>query len=178
MVGSRLPVGTCGHSVPINQHEALMNLSSNPGSRSHVISYTSYGSHPHLLKGFFFLKRRKDRIERSVQPHPVTLNINGFLFSDVLAVHAEPRPASPEPSTYLEVIQAKVDIFAHLEESRSTRLVQQDVDGDFAIGTRLLKILKDIQVRQRVCNYGNHLQWKITENIIEFLLGLQCRCST
>lgn len=44
-------------------------------------------------------------------------------------------------------------------------MVQQDVDGDVADRARLLEILKDIQVCQGVCNYGNHLQWKNTEVI-------------
>lgn len=76
-----------------------------------------------------------------------------------------PHTASLKPTTHPEVIQSDADIFAHLEESRGARLVQQDVDGDFAVRARLLKILKDIQVRQGVSNYGNHLQWKITEVI-------------
>lgn len=63
MVSRLLPVGTCRHSVPINQHEPLMNLSSDPRSRSHVISCTSYGSHSHLLKGFL-KKESNNRIER------------------------------------------------------------------------------------------------------------------
>lgn len=70
-----------------------------------------------------------------------------------------------KPATYPKVIQANVDIFAHLEESGHARLVQQDVDRDSALGAGLLKVLKDIQVCQGVCNYGNHLQWKITEVI-------------
>lgn len=52
MVSTLLPVGTCSHSVSINQHEPLMYLPSNPRPRSHVISCASDGSHSHLLSGF------------------------------------------------------------------------------------------------------------------------------
>jgi len=65
-VSGVLPVGTCRHSVSINQHEALMDLPGNLRSRSHVISCTSYGSHSHLLKG-----GERTRLRYKVQTHPV-----------------------------------------------------------------------------------------------------------
>lgn len=73
--------------------------------------------------------------------------------------------ATPSQNAYLKLIQVSADAFAHLEESCDAGLVQQDVDGDAAERARLLKVLKDIQVCQGVGNYGNHLQWKITDAI-------------
>lgn len=140
-----LPVWTCSHSVSVNQHEPLMNIPSNPGTRSHVICRTSYGSHSHLLQGL--------RAYFNMMP------------LDVSCCAHRATPRLTEPTAYLKVIQANADISAHLEKSRSTWLVQQNVDRDFAECACLLKILKDIQVCQGVCNYGNHLQWKITKVI-------------
>lgn len=75
------------------------------------------------------------------------------------------KPGPSKPTTYPKVIQAHTDISAHLQESWSTQLVQQDVDGDSAVRACLLKIFKNIQVCQAVCHYGNHLQQEITEVI-------------
>lgn len=61
MASGLLPVGTCSHSVSINQHEPLVNFTRNARSGSHVISCAGYSSHLHLLQrirdmfwGFFF----------------------------------------------------------------------------------------------------------------------------
>lgn len=58
---------------------------------------------------------------------------------------------------YLKIVQAHIDVVAHFEECRHTGPVQQDVDWNSALCARLLEILKDVQVCQRVCHYGDHL---------------------
>lgn len=40
-------------------------------------------------------------------------------------------------------------------------MFQQDVDWNSVLRARLLKILEYVQVCQRVCHYGDHLEWLI-----------------
>lgn len=80
-----------------------------------------------------------------------------------MLVRAEPHPALM--NTYPKVVQVNAHISAHLQESGGARVVKEDVHRDFAVAAGFLEILKDIQVREGVCNYGDHLQWKITETI-------------
>lgn len=108
---------------------------------------------------------RRDRL----QSHPAVIKPDKDIFSSdaTLCCYCEhtATPSGTEPTAYLKVVQTNANIPAHLEKSRGTGLVQQDVDGDLALCACLMKILKDIQVRQGVSNYGNHLQWKNTEVI-------------
>ena len=66
-------------------------------------------------------------------------------------------------STNPQVLWSHLQPAAHVQEVRHATSVQQDVDGDGAPRRRLHQVLQDVQVRQQVHHYGNHLSMNITQ---------------
>lgn len=168
----QIPVWPCRRTVPINQHKALVNSSSDPRSWSCVVSRAGYGSHSHLLQeweGGWRRERESAAMSRPAQSYEKPLK----------------KSLHFAAAAYLQVIQADANVCAHPEERGTAWLVQQNVNGDFAHRTRLLKILKDIQVCQGIGNYGDHLQRNTTKREHHFLssaaphdwvfVGLRCK---